>query len=234
MKNLDSGLLTSSTCQLMQYRHIIWDWNGTIINDAHISFSIFNELANTHKLSTISFDEFRAQFGFPVIDFYKARGFDFQKLDFREIGRIFIERYHQLLPESPLYPDIKEIISKLKDLGLSHSVLSAHRDDMLKQSAQRCGLSEYFCVIDGLTDYYANSKTELGRAHIKKIDCPLSQIIMVGDTLHDKDTADAMGVDCALIACGYCSKERLLASGAPVFDSHQDFYDFLLAQIAKK
>ncbi len=212
----------------MRYHHIIWDWNGTIVDDARVSFSVFNELASSQNLPVISFEDFREQFGFPVIDFYKARGFDFDKLDFTEIGRIFIERYHQLLPENPVYPEVREVLAKLKGIGVSHSVLSAHKSDMLKNAVKAYGLSQYFDVVDGLSDIYANSKTELGRAHVEKLPYPKSEIIMVGDTLHDKASADAMGVDCALIARGYCSKARLEATGVPVFNFHQDFFDFLL------
>ena len=46
---------------------------------------------------------------------------------------------------------------------------------------------------------------------------------MVGDTLHDFDTADAMGIPCVLIAAGHNSKKRLLACGVPVFDSIEEF-----------
>ncbi len=227
-KNLTCSRRASLVITEMKYRHIIWDWNGTVVDDARVSFTVFNEIATSQNLPSISFEDFRDKFGFPVIDFYKAHGFDFDKLDFREIGRIFIERYYQLLPKNPVYPVVRVLLPKLKELGLTHSVLSAHKVDTLRNDATAYDLAKYFDIIDGLADDDANSKTELGRAHIEKFPYKKSEILMLGDTLHDKASADAMGVDCALIAKGYCSKVRLKATGVPVFDSHEEFFQYLL------
>ena len=46
---------------------------------------------------------------------------------------------------------------------------------------------------------------------------------MIGDTIHDKEAADAMGVNCVLIARGHNSKRRLEQSQAQVFDTLEEF-----------
>ena len=212
---------------MKNYSHIVWDWNGTIINDARISLDVFNILASDYNIAPVDFDDYRNEFGFPVIDFYKRHGFDFSKVDFREIGRDFIEMYHKLLPENPLHSGITNILQSFVDNGITQSVLSAHNADMLRADVERLGLSEFFIKVDGLSDIYANSKTALGVAHVQSLGVAPEKILMVGDTLHDKETADAMGVDCALVACGYNSKQRLLSVGVPVFDNHEQLRDFL-------
>lgn len=212
---------------MKNYSHIIWDWNGTILDDARISLDVFNALAPNYNVAPVDYEDYRNEFGFPVIDFYKRHGFDFSKVDFREVGRIFIQMYHERLPKNPLHKGIADILKSVLDSGITQSVLSAHNVDMLRADVERFGLSQYFSRVDGLSDIYANSKTRLAVAHIQALGISPNDILMVGDTLHDKETADAMGVDCALVACGYNSKERLLLAEVPVFDNHEQLCDFL-------
>ena len=54
---------------------------------------------------------------------------------------------------------------------------------------------------------------------------------MIGDTDHDKRVADAMGVDCALLATGHNSFERLEKLGCKVFDDHGKLLDFFKSQV---
>lgn len=214
------------------YRHVIWDWNGTLLNDARLSLDVYNSIAADFGLESVGLAQYRDEFGFPVIDFYKRHGFDFDKIDFREVGRVFIERYLARLDACPLHDGARDILRQLQSLGFTQSVLSANNDRLLKRAVERFGLSEFFTRVDGLSDIYANSKTELAKAHIAALSDELAlaprDAIMAGDTLHDEDAACAMNVDCALIARGHNSAKKLAeAKDAAVFDSHQKFFNFL-------
>jgi phosphoglycolate phosphatase len=46
---------------------------------------------------------------------------------------------------------------------------------------------------------------------------------MVGDTLHDVEVAEALGISCVLIAQGHQSRERLDQAGVPVFADLNSF-----------
>ena len=53
------------------------------------------------------------------------------------------------------------------------------------------------------------------------------EILFVGDTLHDKEVADLIGADCALISHGHVSQSRLENTGAPVFPSLIEMLDWV-------
>ena len=53
-----------------RYTHVSWDWNGTIIDDLEINFSVINTLLNSRKKATISLPEYRSAFTFPIKEFY--------------------------------------------------------------------------------------------------------------------------------------------------------------------
>ena len=43
--------------------------------------------------------------------------------------------------------------------------------------------------------------------------------MLIGDTVHDSDVAEHMGVHCVLVDIGHVSRERLLNTGRNVFES---------------
>ena len=59
-------------------------------------------------------------------------------------------------------------------------------------------------------------------------------MVLIGDTLHDYDTAKAMGVPCILCAIGHQSKEDLLTAGVPVVGRFSQLESLLLPQNTAK
>lgn len=213
---------------MKRYLHVIWDWNGTILDDARATLGAFNDIAPKYGADTVPFEQYIEEFGFPVIDFYKRHGFDFDRLDFGEIGAEFMDAYNARLAKCAPHSGAVAAIKALRAASAGQSVLSARDAKMLSRDVARFGLGEFFVRVDGISDIYAGSKTALAAAHLKALNVAPERVLMVGDTLHDKDAADAMGADCALVACGCNSRARLEKSGAMVFDTHAQLLDFIL------
>ena len=92
------GLAAFRECGLFKqmntpYQHIIWDWNGTLLNDTWLCVEVLNELLVARNRSTIDSNEYRKQFGFPVIHFYDYLGFDVDVDSFDSISRAFINTF---------------------------------------------------------------------------------------------------------------------------------------------
>ena len=64
---------------ISQIHHIIWDWNGTLINDAWLFVEIMNEELKDRKLPLITVKDYRKHFTFPVKKYYENLGFNFEK-----------------------------------------------------------------------------------------------------------------------------------------------------------
>lgn len=78
-------------------------------------------------------------------------------------------------------------------------------------------MGPYFVRVLGLDDIWARSKLALGRRWLSELGLPAARILWVGDTLHDLEVAQALGVDCALVAAGHPSAQRLRQATAQVF-----------------
>ena len=66
----------------MKIKHIVWDWNGTLLNDNWLAIKAINILLKRYNLPLITLEQYLAVFTFPVIDYYKELGFDFNKTSF--------------------------------------------------------------------------------------------------------------------------------------------------------
>ena len=58
---------------------IIWNWNGTLLDDISICINAINQLLSERNLNLLTIEKYREVFTFPVIDYYKAVAFDFEK-----------------------------------------------------------------------------------------------------------------------------------------------------------
>ncbi len=190
-------------------KHIIWDWNGTLLNDVWFCVEVMNEIRQKRKMSYISELAYRELFDFPVKDYYQKIGFDFDKETFESIGTDFMTLYDERQSECLLHQGAKQMLRQLFDAGISHSALSARHINELKKGLEFYKIDTFFSEIAGLDDHYANGKEELGKKLIARLPYPKDEIIMVGDTTHDYEVAQAMGVKCYLISHGHQTRNRL-------------------------
>ena len=214
----------------MKIKHVIWDWNGTLLNDNWLAITAINILLKRYNLPLITLEQYLAVFTFPVIDYYKELGFDFDKTSFSIVGTEFIEEYKLRMYKAKLQDGALEALKYFNKNGISQSLLSAAKQKMLDDLMGYHELEKYFYKVCGLTDHYANSKIDAGKSLINDLDCLPNEVIMIGDTLHDTEVADEIGTQCALIAQGHTTYERLLESGKNVFHNLFEFKEWFNKQ----
>lgn len=77
----------------------------------------------------------------------------------------------------------------------------------------RFGIREYFEGVCGSNNIYADGKVARGMEMLRMFPIVPSETVMVGDTLHDAEVAEALGFDFRLYAGGHNSRERLEKKG---------------------
>ncbi|MDC7219160.1 MAG: HAD hydrolase-like protein [Spirochaetales bacterium] len=183
-------------------KYIIWDWNGTLFNDVAVCIAAMNELLEKYELPLLqSEEEYRSKFTFPVIDYYRAVGFDFEKTPFDLLAGEFIETYHRLSRECPLSDGVEELLSELKRKGYRQIILSASKRENLLKQLEAFDIDSHFEEILGLTHIYAESKVDLARDWIGRSGA--KSLTVIGDTLHDYEVAREIGADCLLYSRGH-------------------------------
>ena len=198
---------------------IIWDWNGTLLNDTHFCVETINSLLVHRNLPRLTSEKYKEVFSFPVKDYYAQVGFDFSKEDFAIPAREFIIQYNSRVNECTLHKNAIKILEQFKMDGIEQYVLSAMKQDKLEETLKENNISYFFKDVVGLNDHYAVSKVERGKELIANNNISKDTALMIGDTIHDFEVAKELGIGCILIADGHQSKERLETTGAKVIDS---------------
>lgn len=200
----------------MNYKQIIWDFNGTILDDVALTLEATNLLLDRYgKRRLADVDEYRAHFGFPVIDYYASIGLE--RENFEHYADEWVALYEERAPRAGLYAGCAELLGYFKECGCTQYLLSATERKMLKRQLAPLGIEGYFDDLVGQDDTRAHGKLAAALEWSKKV--KLDSALLIGDSLHDAEVAKALGADCVLLSCGHQSRERLEATGCRVFDS---------------
>ena len=202
----------------MKYDHIIWDFNGTVLSDMEAGIRATNEMLEARGLPVLAdLESYRRAFLFPVEQYYRNLGFDFEKEDYRTVlAPLWVSLYNIYSRKSPLFNGVRELTAALRGAGVRQSILSASEREMMEEQLRERGAFFWFDEIWGNDSIHAYGKNALAadwrEAH------PSARAVLLGDTTHDFEVACQMGVDCILIAAGHHDRARLLSCGVPVAD----------------
>ena len=202
----------------MNISTIIWDWNGTLLDDLHLSVQIINQLLAKRSLPQLSTERYREVFTFPVKDYYREIGFDFQQEPFEIPAREYIDIYNREVPNCGLQTGATDVLKMLQSRDVRQLLLSAMEHNPLVENVKQNAIYPYFEMIRGLDNHYAASKIENGKQLLREAMVSPGEVLLIGDTIHDFEVAGAIGCHCLLVANGHQSQRRLAETGCRVVD----------------
>lgn len=203
---------------------MLWDWNGTLLADARLSYDIFVEVFEAAGKSCPSYDEWRDIVHFPIPSFYKSFMPQASAEEIKGFMGAWAERYEARRNACDLQPGAISVMTSLKQQSIVQSILSAHTKPDLIEAARDKDVLHFFEEIAALSPGRGGeSKVALGKALIANIEerhgVKRSQHVIIGDSSHDAEVARELRIDCILIAAGIFSRRRLETLGFPVFNS---------------
>jgi len=215
----------------MKCEHIVWDWNGTLLDDVWLSVQSINKILRKYSLPEIEISYYLDIFTFPVIDYYEKLGFNFNKNPFEVVGTEFIDEYtrHQLNPR--LHKDTISVLDTINSLSISQSIVSASTQKMLNKLVKHHGLNKYFEFIIGQDNHYAYGKENTVRIWIRDNNINPSSVFFIGDTLHDFEVAKNLGMRCILLSHGHTSKHRLQNTNSLMFSDMKSLMIWIIKNI---
>lgn len=205
---MESNCLTLSFG--MKYEHIIWDWNGTLVNDAELCVAIVNQILKDYGIMPVDRAFYLDNFSFPVCEYYKSLGLPSSGPEYQKISQRFIEEYRKNHHVCKLQQSSIKMLGYIKGCGISQSVLSAGNIADVLDFVKFHKLSDFFTIISGVYHTNATGKSDIALKHLNQIQTSTSKILLIGDTLHDFEIATDLKVDCILYSKGHNSENRLL------------------------
>ena len=199
-------------------RYVIWDWNGTLLDDVDSCVDVLNEMLLRRGLQQVSRMHYRERFGFPVRSFYQGLGFDVSEQAFVDLSTEFIASYKQVLVRVGLHAGALDVMKRLGGVLDGQLVVSAMEHNMLGRMLSDYGVLPHLRAHQGTINMQASSKVQVGVEVVQALRLDPQQVLLVGDTEHDLELAEALGCHCVLHVGGHQTRERLQATGCPVVD----------------
>ncbi|MDH5737197.1 MAG: HAD hydrolase-like protein [Gammaproteobacteria bacterium] len=206
---------------LKNKRHLIWDWNGTILDDVNYAIGIINWMLGEQGLPAIGYERYRNIFDFPVKAYYDRLGFDYNRTSFESLCHLFVEKYMTNFHQCAPFPHIENWLQEGRSTCDCQSILSATDQQSLDTMIDHFDMAELFDFVCGTGNRLAQSKTDQGTLLMSKAGFARSDTLLIGDTLHDAEVAQSLGIDVVLVTHGHHSPEKLGKAGVPLLPLYE-------------
>ena len=200
--------------------HVVWDWNGTLVEDLPVVVESVNAALGAIGEAPITEDDYRAHFTRPVGRFYERlleRSISAAEWD--TLDRVFHDRYRDALYRIPLAGDAAEAIDEVSARGWTQSILSMWWEDELLDVVARHGLVDRMELVQGNVDDPGGAKASHLLRHVSTLDLDIGSVVMIGDSTDDAAAAGVVGTACVLYDGGSHHLDDLEDLGVPVTDS---------------
>jgi len=200
--------------------HVVWDWNGTLVEDLPVVVESVNAALDAIGEASITEDDYRAFFTRPVEQFYERlleRPITAEEWD--TLDRVFHNQYRDALDRVPLAIDAMEAIGAVGARGWSQSILSMWWEDELLDVVSRHGLIDQMALVQGNVNDPGGEKASHLLRHVSTLDLDVGSVVMIGDSIDDAVAAGVVGTACVLYDGGSHHLDDLEHVGVPVSGS---------------
>ena len=211
----------------MKIKEIVWDWNGTLINDTSLCVDILNKVWFLHDGPSISIEYYRNSCSFPVSAFYKGISLPSSGKKFDDLSLSFISEYRLKWKECNLQPGVLQILKLIQQLGLRQSILSAGNQLDVEVFLDHFKLESFFNQVFGTDNIKAEGKIELGKKFITDSNLRPEEILLVGDTIHDLQVANEIGCLVLLFSQGHNSNNQLSGYSVQIINDLMEVAQYL-------
>lgn len=208
---------------------VIWDWNGTLHDDARASWESVNDMLARRDMPLITFEQYSSYVETPIIGFYRHI-FDLEKISFDQIAEEFHSGFDIHMKTRGLMPGAAQVLERFSSAGIRQVIVSSSEKGWLMRYAERYGILDYFDEVLGADDLEAGSKIDRARSYIERCGIDPQNTLVVGDLLHDAEMAQAIGARCALVAKGHQLRQHLEPSGQLILDDITELVPMVLGK----
>ncbi|GLZ34242.1 putative phosphatase [Lentzea sp. NBRC 105346] len=205
----------------MDIKHVVWDWNGTILDDNHAVLAAVNNVCAGFGRAPITMEYWQEIFSRPLLQCYeRLLETKLTEQDWARIDKLYHDEYRQLLAICRLAKGVPDHLHAWRESGRTQSLLSMWFHDELVPLVTEYGLTELFDRIDGLRlATGGGSKAEHLGEHLEAQRVDPKHTVLIGDVVDDAEAARSVGARCVLVATGVMNRRALEATGMPVAGS---------------
>ncbi len=204
----------------MNYKLLIFDFDGTLADTFPWLVSIINEIAMKHNFEPINQDqleEFKQVGTHKLIQKYQIPLWKIPLL-----GKEFQSRMSEDIHKISLFDGFAAILRNLVDEGFTLALVSSNKDSNVKK-VLGTKLSSLFSFYEcGVSTFKKHSKFN---KILKQSNTDAGQALCIGDEIRDIEAARKSNIDFGAVSWGYSNISALKAlSPAIIFNSVEDIF----------
>ncbi len=218
----------------MSYSLVIFDWDGTIMDSTHTIVAAIQAAC--------------LDMGLPVPTVAQASwviGLSLDEALHRAVPDLtpsqlprFLERYriHYLLkdPQLRMFDGIIDMLNELKEQGVLMAVATGKSRVGLDRVLNGMNLGRYFDATRTADQTFSKPHPAMVQEILEELGVPASEAVMVGDTSHDIQMAQAAGTDSIAVTYGAHTADELLATRPTLIaNTPAQLQEFLLEHCRK-
>ncbi|HWU10975.1 MAG TPA: HAD hydrolase-like protein [Streptomyces sp.] len=201
--------------------HLVWDWNGTLLDDIHAVLGASNAAFAAVDLAPLTLEQYREMYCVPIPKFYeRLMGRMPTPAEWERMDGLFHRYYTEQRVACGLTEGAEELLVRWRLGGRSQSLLSMYGHEHLAPVVRSYGIERHFVRVDGRTGPSGGSKAQHMERHFEVLGsiAPESAVV-IGDAVDDAVAAAHVGARAVLYTGGSHSRSSLEAAGVPVVDT---------------
>ncbi|MEN8650082.1 HAD family hydrolase [Streptomyces sp. 21So2-11] len=201
--------------------HLVWDWNGTLLDDISAVIGATNAAFAEIGLESITLARYRELYCVPIPLFYERL---MGRLPTDEEWEVMDEAFHRHYTAyrigCALTEGVEELLREWRSAGRSQSLLSMYGHEELVPVVRGYGIEPHFVRVEGRTGPSGGSKAAHMARHLAALcDVGPEGVVVIGDTVDDAVAAAHVGARAVLYTGGSHSRGSLEVAGVPVVDT---------------
>lgn len=199
-------------------RHVVWDWNGTLLADQSAVLDALNALLAGLGRPPTDMATYRRLYTRPVRRFYeRLLEREIDDAGWADLDLAFHDAYGRVVRAVDLDDQARPALAHVAATGRSQSLLSMAQHDHLVEMVDHHDLAHHFDRVDGLDGIGGGHKAQWLHAHLDALSVARAdEVLVVGDALDDAAAAHDVGTGVVLFDGGSHPHEELAALGVPV------------------
>ncbi|MCK1641435.1 HAD family hydrolase [Bradyrhizobium sp. 157] len=197
---------------------LVFDWNGTLLDDAYALLQATNAILDRFGHATIDMKTFREHCDVPLSLLYRSLGMSHEEIETvdRDGSAIFHDTYEPLAGKADLREGARRVLELAYREAASSIIVSNHIVDPLRSQLRRLGVNDYINDVlafeSRTTQYKSMSKGERLRLYMQKNNLKPASTFIIGDMPVETDIARNLGLISISITGGFVSDSRLRAA----------------------
>ncbi|MER7539169.1 HAD hydrolase-like protein [Streptomyces sp. NPDC097704] len=204
-------------------KHLVWDWNGTLLDDTGAVIGATNAAFAELGLASITLEQYRELYTVPVPKFYeRLMGRLPTDAEWVVMNGTFHRHYRERAGACGLTVGAAELLAARQEAGVTQSLLSLAPQVELIPLVRHHGIAERFVRMDGRLDDSSDGKSGHMVRHLAALGVPAERVVVIGDAADDAVAAAHVGARAVLYTGGSHSRASLSRVGVPVVDSLEE------------